>query len=139
VAALSGLERELSAPGLKITFSHEDVPAGLDADVTLCLFRVVQEALHNAHKHSAASHVFVRLHRNERRGLVLTVTDDGVGFNVDAAWTNGLGLVSMAERVESVGGRLKIRSVYGAGTHLEIVVPPPAAQLTGDVVALPVH
>jgi signal transduction histidine kinase len=135
VAALSGLERELSAPGLQITFSHEDVPDGLDADVTLCLFRVAQEALHNAHKHSAARHVFVRLRGNDPRRLVLTVTDDGVGFNVDAAWSNGLGLVSIAERVESVGGRLNIRSVYGEGTFLEVSVPLATARLSAEVVA----
>ena len=139
VAALSGLERELSTQGLKISFTHERVPAGLQADVTLCLFRVVQEALQNAHKHSAASHVFVRLRGNDPVGLVLTVTDDGVGFNVDAAWTTGLGLVSMAERVESVGGRLKIRSVFGAGTHLEVSVPLATAQLAEETVALPIH
>ena len=135
VPALSGLERELSAPGLTITFSHEGVPAELDTEITLCLFRVAQEALHNAHKHSAARHVLVGLRGNDPSGLVLTVTDDGVGFNVDAAWSNGLGLVSIAERVESVGGRLKIRSVYGEGTHLEVSVPLTTARLTVEAVA----
>jgi signal transduction histidine kinase len=104
-------------------FSHEDVPIRLHADITLCLFRVVQEALHNAQKHSAARHVFVRLRASDPRELVLTVTDDGVGFRVDDAWTNGLGLVSMAERVESVGGHIKVRSEVGSGTYLEVSVP----------------
>jgi signal transduction histidine kinase len=139
VAALSGLEREFTTPDLRVTFSHEDVPLRLHAEITLCLFRVVQEALHNAHKHSAAEHVFVRLRGDDPRELVLTVTDDGVGFDVDQAWTNGLGLVSMAERVESVGGRLKIRSEVGAGTHLEVSVPLPVARLVEQAVAVQLH
>jgi signal transduction histidine kinase len=57
----------------------------------------------------------------------LTVTDDGVGFDVDAAWGKGLGLISMAERLEAIGGRLDIRSEPGAGTHLEASVPLPVA------------
>lgn len=139
VAALSGLERELSTSDLRVSFAHEDVPVGLDAEITLCLFRVVQEALHNAHKHSAARHVFVGLRGNDPRGLVLTVSDDGVGFDVATAWANGLGLVSMAERVESVGGRLKIRSESRAGTHLEVSVPLAAARLGEEARAFPLH
>ena len=139
VSALSGLEREFSTPDLQVLFSHEDVPIGLRADITLCLFRVAQEALHNAQKHSAARHVFVRLLGNDARELVLMVTDDGVGFNVDEAWTDGLGLVSMAERVESVGGRLKIRSEVGAGTYLEVSVPLPIVRLAEQALAVPVH
>jgi signal transduction histidine kinase len=139
VAALSGLQREPFTPDLQITFSHDDVPEGLHQEITLCLYRVVQEALHNAHKHSAAGHVVIHLCGDDRRGLVLTVTDDGVGFDVDAAWTSGLGLMSMAERVESVGGRLTIRSAFGAGTHLEVSVPLPVPSLVGEAVTSTLH
>jgi signal transduction histidine kinase len=55
--------------------------------------------------------------------LGLTVSDDGVGFDVDTVWGRGLGLVSISERVEALGGTLDIRSAPGAGTSLTIHVP----------------
>jgi signal transduction histidine kinase len=123
VASIDGLAHELSTADLPIMFSYDEIPSGVPEDVTVCLFRVVQEALHNALKHSGASHVSVHLASSAHRGLVLTVADNGVGFEVDDAWTSGLGLVSMRERVESVDGRLQVFSKRRAGTHLEIVVP----------------
>ena len=59
----------------------------------------------------------------DRAGLVLTITDDGVGFDVRAEWGKGLGLISMRERVEAAGGTLSVRATPGNGTHLEISVP----------------
>jgi signal transduction histidine kinase len=59
--------------------------------------------------------------------LVMTIVDDGVGFDVDDAWRRGLGLISMSERLESVAGTLDIQSRAGAGTRLSINVPFPAA------------
>jgi signal transduction histidine kinase len=53
----------------------------------------------------------------------LTIADDGAGFDVDTAWGTGLGLVSMSERIESVGGTLKVQSAPRAGTRLEVTVP----------------
>jgi signal transduction histidine kinase len=53
----------------------------------------------------------------------LTIVDDGVGFDVDAVWGRGLGLISMHERVEAIGGTFEIRSNPGAGTRLEVRVP----------------
>jgi signal transduction histidine kinase len=122
VAAIDSLQRELERPDIAITFSHDDVAASLSDDVTLCLFRVAQEALQNAVKHSRARNVAVRLRRSEA-GVLLTITDDGVGFDLDAAPGEGLGLVSMTERLESIGGALKILSKPGEGTRLEIAVP----------------
>ena len=55
--------------------------------------------------------------------LVLTVADDGVGFDVDAAWGTGLGLISMRERLETIDGTITIRSTPGDGTSLDVVVP----------------
>ncbi|HUK32294.1 MAG TPA: ATP-binding protein, partial [Vicinamibacterales bacterium] len=111
----------------------------LPAEITLCLFRVVQEALHNAYKHSAATYVAIQLTSNDPRGLALTIIDDGIGFNVDDAWVCGLGLVSMAERVESVGGRMEIRSGPGSGTRVQVTVPIPPAPLSQNAATLPVH
>jgi NarL family two-component system sensor histidine kinase LiaS len=86
------------------------------------LFRIVQEALHNALKHSRAQIVSVDL-RGEPEGLALTIIDDGVGFDVEAAWGRGLGLLSVRERVEAIGGTLEINSTFGAGTRLHVRVP----------------
>jgi signal transduction histidine kinase len=122
VAALQALRLELSHSGIAIAFTHHDVPTTLSADLTLCLFRVVQEALQNAIKYSQAGEVSVHL-AGSRHGLTLSVVDDGVGFDVEVAWSKGLGLVSMKERLEAIGGSLDIRSDPDVGTRLEATVP----------------
>jgi signal transduction histidine kinase len=122
VAALQSLRRELSQPDIAITFTHENVPPALAEELTLCLFRIVQEALHNAVKYSGGHHVAVDL-RGGPNGLTLTVVDDGVGFDVGRTYREGLGLISMHERLEAVGGSLKIHSKPGAGTRLQVAVP----------------
>jgi signal transduction histidine kinase len=122
VAALQALRLELSQSGIAIAFTHENVPSTLSADVTLCLFRVVQEAVQNAIKYSKAREVSVHL-AGGPLGLTLTVVDDGVGFDVDAVWGQGLGLVSMKERLDAVGGAFEIRSDPGVGTRVEATVP----------------
>ena len=118
VSALGGLQRDLSTAETAITFTHEDAPVAIPQDVSLCLFRVAQEALHNAVKHSGAPAVSVHL-KGGPDGLVLTIRDEGRGFDVDAA-RQGLGLNSMEERVAQMGGTLRIRSQRGGGTHLEV-------------------
>ena len=122
VAALHALRLELSQSGTAITFVHDDVPETLPPDLMLCLFRVVQEALQNAIKHSRARDVSVDL-TGGPDGLTLTIADNGVGFDVDEVWGKGLGLISMGERVQAIGGTLEIRSRSGEGTRLLIRVP----------------
>ena len=121
VPAIAGLEHDLSTPNLMIRFTHDNVPPALAHDLTLALYRVVQEALRNAIAHSDAQEVRVNL--EGRAGtLFLTIADDGVGFDADRAIGKGLGLISMRERLESIGGALTIRTAPGAGTRVEIVV-----------------
>lgn len=122
VAALADLQNAVSQAGIAITFTHEDVPARLPQDLTLSLFRIVQESLQNALKHSHARSVTMTLIGRPTE-LELTVADDGVGFDVDAAWGEGLGLVGINERVDAIGGTFVILSKPGAGTRLEIRVP----------------
>jgi signal transduction histidine kinase len=132
VAALQTLHRELARPGTTITFTHDRVPANLPVELTLSLFRVVQEALQNALKHGKGQTVTVDL-RGVSNGLALTISDDGEGFNVDSAWGAGLGLISMSERIEAVGGTFDLRSRPGEGTLVAITVPlavDTAAELT---------
>jgi signal transduction histidine kinase len=126
IPALQTLRNELQASGMPITFTHDRVPASLSGDVTLCLFRVVQEALQNAIKYSKATEITVTL-ASTPGGLTLSVVDDGVGFDVDDVWGQGLGLVSMKERLESIGGSLEIFSRPGAGTRVEATAPVDAA------------
>ncbi len=122
VSALRGLQHELPRSDIAVTFTHDSVPSALPPDLTLCLFRVAQEALQNALKYSKAAHVSVHL-QGDSDGLALTIADDGVGFDVNAAWGNGLGLISMSERLEAIGGRFGIRSTPGSGTRLDVRAP----------------
>jgi signal transduction histidine kinase len=130
VAALTGLQRELTQAeksDVTITVSHEDVPATLPHDLTLCVFRVVQEALQNAIKHGHARKIAMHL-KGSPSGLALTIVDDGVGFEVESMWGKGLGLVSMTERLDSIGGTVAIHSSPGAGTCVEVNAPIAHAQ-----------
>jgi len=125
VAALDHLRVELSRAGIPITFTHDRVPSRLSADLMLCLFRIVQEALQNAIKYSRATAISVHL-QGTGDELTLRVADNGIGFDVDQAWSRGLGLVSMTERLDAVGGSLVVHSKPGAGTEISVSVPMPA-------------
>jgi signal transduction histidine kinase len=122
VPALRDLQRELAQANVRITLTDDNVPAILPHDLTLCLFRIVQEGLQNAIKYSHAHRISVHLAGGGRE-LTLTIEDDGVGFDINSAWGRGLGLISMGERVEVFGGNFHIRSTPGEGTRLEARVP----------------
>ncbi|MDX3238103.1 GAF domain-containing sensor histidine kinase [Streptomyces sp. ME03-5709C] len=114
------LDRAHSA---RVSFSHHHVRA-LPAAQEEALLRVAQEALHNALRHADAASVRVRL-EGRARGAVLTVRDDGRGFEPSAVRRAGrhLGLVSMRDRADGVGGRLAVDSAPGRGTLIEMEVP----------------
>jgi PAS domain S-box-containing protein len=117
VAAMRGFCGEFSGQkSAEIDFRYENVPASVPPDVSLCLFRVLQEALHNAVRHSRVRRFDVHL-RGTGDAIDLTVRDEGVGFDVDAANRGlGLGLTSMKERLKLVGGELFIESQSTRGT-----------------------
>src|SRR6185436_19436796 len=99
------------------------VPASLTRDVALGLYRVVQEALQNVARHSGASRAAVTLIGRDG-ALVLTVVDEGAGFDPAAATGHAaLGLTSMHERIRLAGGSLTVDSRPGRGTRLEARVP----------------
>jgi signal transduction histidine kinase len=102
-------------------FRHERVPDAIPQELKVSLYRIAQEAVQNAIKHSGAGEIFVSL-TGKGDSLVLVVGDHGAGFDVDAAMQRGLGLVSMAERLEPFGGSLRIQSTRGAGTRIEATV-----------------
>ena len=123
-AAIRGFCHEFSKQhGVSIDFTENDVPRHLPKDISLCLFRVTQEALHNAVKYSGVSEFTVELTATADE-IQLIVRDEGSGFDVEEAkTTRGLGLVSMQERVHLVHGRLGVESEPGAGTSVLAVVP----------------
>ena len=127
VPALQALQREMERSIIVMNLVHENVPRNLPPDVTLCVFRVAQEALQNALKHSAAREVSLAV-VGMPNGLTLTIADDGIGFDVSPAWGKGLGLVSMSERIEALNGTIQIYSTPGAGTRLVITVPLAASE-----------
>jgi PAS domain S-box-containing protein len=100
-----------------------DVEEALASDVALCLYRIVQEALHNVVKHSRAANATVRLEA-DGADVVLTVVDDGRGFDpgVEGAM-NGVGLVSIRERARQVDGCVVVTSHPGLGTRVQVRLP----------------
>jgi signal transduction histidine kinase len=90
-------------------------------DIEQGVFRIVQEALANVARHSQANSVEIALvYAND--DITLTVTDDGRGFDVDGK-RGGIGLNSMQERAEALGGNLTVESVQGTGTSVSCTVP----------------
>ncbi len=124
VSAASGFCKELSEQQkVEINFSHSGIPRSVPKEISLSLFRVLQEALQNAVKHSGERHFRVELHGTSRE-IQLTVNDIGVGFDPqDAIGRHGLGLISMRERLQLVGGQFSIESKPGGGTTIRAGVP----------------
>jgi PAS domain S-box-containing protein len=123
-AALKGFCEEFSQQHeVAVEFRERDVPAQLPPDSSLCLFRIAQEALRNAEKHSQTRSFELELTGTPDE-VRLEVRDRGAGFDVQAATLNrGLGLVSMRERVNLVHGKFCIESRPGEGTKIVAVVP----------------
>jgi len=123
-AAVKSLCEELSERGqLEIEFSLKGFPATLPKDVSLCVFRVAQEALRNCLKHSGAHQAQVLLEHTDST-IRLTVADDGRGFSPNSdVLKRGLGFTSMRERLRLTGGELQIYSQPLSGTRVEITVP----------------
>jgi signal transduction histidine kinase len=117
---------------LRVYFSHDHIPNQIPKDVTLCLFRIVQEALRNVVKHSGATEVNVDLSGIGDR-IELCVSDSGVGFDPESEkGKGGLGLLSMSERLRLVGGELTVESqpAHGARIRVRIPLPETGVQIT---------
>jgi PAS domain S-box-containing protein len=121
--AAAALCREISNQhGVEISFRADGVPVDLSNRIAVCLYRVLQEALQNAIKHSGAQKVDVSLCRRSDQ-MELSVSDHGAGFDLNAMRGRGLGLVSMQERLKTVNGRLDITSEPDRGTTIQAWVP----------------
>jgi PAS domain S-box-containing protein len=125
VAAVRSHCQEVEKRGtLRVAFAYHDVPRSVPPDVALCLYRVVQESLRNIVKHSGAKSAEVELTADPKT-IHLRVSDSGAGFDLETmrARSGGLGLVSMRERLRSVGGEIKIFSKPAQGTRVEVSIP----------------
>jgi PAS domain S-box-containing protein len=108
---------------MEINFHSENIPSELSTEIALCMFRVVQEALQNAFKHSGSKRVEVSL-KGGPADIELTVRDNGNGFDPQAAMNaGGIGLVSMKERLKLVSGVLSINSQLQRGTTIHARAP----------------
>src|SRR5262249_54063664 len=124
IAAVRSYCEEFGArTGIKTRFSFCGVPARLSSVVSLCIYRVVQEALRNAAKHSCASRAIVIL-RGIKHGLQIVIRDRGRGFVLEEVRSKGgLGLISVTERVRLAGGNCAIRSAPDQGTRIQAWIP----------------
>jgi PAS domain S-box-containing protein len=114
---------------IEIDFKNGYVPQ-LPQEISLCLFRVLQEAVHNAAKHSGVKRVDVQLVENSGE-IHLIVRDSGKGFDIEAAsQSRRLGLTSMQERVRLVDGTIAIESKPMGGTAIRVRVPIESKQLS---------
>jgi two-component system NarL family sensor kinase len=120
--ALNGFCREFSEEThLPITYSGEDKLPALSEEISITLYRFVQEALTNVIKHAHASDAYVSL-RHKADSITLCVKDNGTGFEATRT-SKGIGLPGMEERLGLLGGRLEIKSSKRHGTHLKAVIP----------------
>jgi signal transduction histidine kinase len=123
VTGLSSLCRDFGArQGIEIDFASEDIPRTVRPEVSLCLFRIVQEGLQNMKKHSGAKKARVSL-RNFGGKLFLSLCDEGIGFDANTLEKPGLGILSMRGRARLLGGDFEVHSKPGKGTRIEAWVP----------------
>jgi two-component system sensor histidine kinase UhpB len=121
-AAIAGQVEQLARGEIEATIETHGDFSSLGDDAQLVVYRVAQEALSNAARHSGAGWVEVRLRRLESGGVELTVADDGRGFAFDES-EGGLGIAGMRERALLIGGELTIESRPGHGTTVRLTVP----------------
>ena len=123
VTTLEALARDVSKESnVRVGFRSQDIPSDIPEPIALCVFRVTQEALQNAVKHSGAHRIELQLTGTPSQ-LRLLVTDSGRGFDPLKIQANGIGLLTMRERVELNGGKLRIDTTHPHGTTIEAVLP----------------
>jgi signal transduction histidine kinase len=121
IPALKWQAREVSKrTSMDVTVAAELASDDLPDEYKTCIYRVVQEALHNCSNHAHSTSVRIRVRQDQRR-LMLSVEDDGRGF--DSTQVKGLGLLGIQERVARLGGVCTVRSTPGSGTILAVELP----------------
>jgi len=108
---------------MQVVFVHQNVPHRISGDVSLCLFRIVQETLRNVKRHSGTDRAEVRLESTDET-LHLSIVDHGVGFDPKEHSSRcGIGVRSMEERLRLLGGKLEIHSCIMGGTRIDARLP----------------
>lgn len=140
LGALRLLAEDFSHDGVKVRVEMPEAGSGLfesesagsvgsEAALKESVYRIIQESLNNAIKHSQARHVTIQIKSTQSASLCFSVIDDGVGFHprpsdaVDSPQGGGLGMKTMRERAEAIGGSLSVISSPGMGTIVEVIVP----------------
>jgi two-component system sensor histidine kinase UhpB len=115
------IQRYQQRTGIAVELQFDGVAGQLQPEEQLALYRIAQEALTNVAKHAQASQVMIRLETIDQVGR-LVIADNGVGFDPNAVRTpaegHGLGLLSIRDRAESIGGTLRVESSPGQGTQM---------------------
>ena len=117
----------LSNPGTGAVIEIDDIDALFSYDQQIIIYRILQEALHNVHKHARARSVALTVRRSTR-DVQIEVRDDGRGFDIDHAMNRyvaerGLGLAALEERSHMLGGQLTITSQKKRGTCVALTIP----------------
>lgn len=122
VAAIDDLIDQMTGAGVSIKFERDEAIDRLPRPIETTIYRVAQESLNNARRHGGARQVQVELHRRPGE-LVLTVQDDGVGFDARSVRSSAFGVRGMMERVRLLGGTCTIDSTPGQGTRVVATLP----------------
>jgi two-component system sensor histidine kinase UhpB len=119
--ALEGLCRNTARQHHIVVELHSDDTSRISQETDLCLFRVAQEAINNAVRHGKAKHIEILLNVGDK-AVCMKVKDEGSGFD-PAVVADGLGLVSMRERLRFLGGHVLLKSELGTGTEVTVELP----------------
>ncbi len=120
-SALKDLCRKLSRPDFRVDLHLDEFDEPASKDISLCLYRVAQESLNNAFKHARTPVAAVTLTKLQNT-FYMTIQDSGIGFDSTVS-SQGLGLLSMSERLKLVEGHLRLHSIPGRGTEIWVEVP----------------
>jgi signal transduction histidine kinase len=124
IPALKWLAREISrTTSLRVEVEADNAPEEMPEEHRTCVFRTVQEAVHNAARHSGATQARVRVEMSEGSRVRVSIQDDGRGFNPSEE--TGLGILGMQERVTRLGGSLRLDSAPGRGSIVWFDLPLP--------------
>ena len=126
ISALKSFFRAMEQKGkISIEFSETNIPATLSLDTSLCLYRIIQEAIWNVVKHSKVNQAKVGELTGEPKSVSLCISDSGLGFDPERVMGKEgcLGIVSMQERIRYIGGDILVHSQPSQGTRIDVYIP----------------
>ena len=122
-AIRSMVESMTGAKNIKVECKIDDIDSKLDKDKEIHLYRIVQESLNNAIKHSRASLIKVHISTLDSKVIEVAIEDNGCGFTQSKDAKSGLGLLNLKERSKLIGGTIQIESLVGQGTKIKVSIP----------------